>query len=198
MDFQISTQVAIPSSLWLYGQNEKRIKMKSSILFIPLLLLLSCSNEKDLIQTYQVPKESVSPREKLPFSWIKPTSWVSEAPGDLKKAQFRLVYEKESAEAFLVYIEGKASPLAQNINRWRNQIGLAPVEELDIQLESLKTSFTEIQIYTCENESTHMRSIIAFWGTPKGKWFFKMNGNSTVLEAEKDNFYTFLKSMKPS
>ncbi len=172
--------------------------MKRFYPYLSLLLLFSCSDESSDIQTIQIPKENITLQKKLPFSWTKPLSWRSSNPGSLKKAQFQLSFQKESAEAFLVYMDGKTGTLEQNINRWRAQIKLPAIQISDIKLASIKTPLCEMQLYQCYNTSTNTGSIIAFWEDSQGKWFFKMTGSITVLEHEKNNFFTLLKSMKSS
>jgi hypothetical protein len=72
--------------------------------------------------------ESVSFAKDPAINWKLPESWKSETPGPMTFAAFR------TNKGILVTISqlGPGQKLLDNVNRWRGQIGLKPINESEM------------------------------------------------------------------
>jgi len=59
--------------------------------------------------------------------WTTPPGWTEKPPAQFRDANF-LVAGDARAECYLTTLPGEAGGLAANINRWRSQLSLAPLE----------------------------------------------------------------------
>ena len=85
---------------------------------------------------------------------------------------------------------------ADNVNRWRGQIGLPPVDQntLNSQIGSLKTADTTFA--TTDITGAKARTVAA-WTRRDGRvWFFKATGPNAAVEKEKPNFVKFIESVR--
>jgi len=92
---------------------------------------------------------------------------------------------------------GDVGGLLANVNRWIGQIDLSPVKQSS--LEKYCTPFTIagnsghfIEAYG-EKEAVLAGALFL----EKESWFFKLLGNKSLAEKEKDNFIMFLHSIAP-
>ncbi|MGE0267057.1 MAG: hypothetical protein AB7S78_01195 [Candidatus Omnitrophota bacterium] len=116
----------------------KNILEVMSVSGLVIVLCSGCSPEK--IEVYKVVKidpeekmavlqpESASKKETDSFC-PKPMGWKPDDPGPMQRARFtRLTEDGRSAEISIVVLPGEAGGDLPNINRWRRQIGLDPVD----------------------------------------------------------------------
>ena len=82
------------------------------------------------------------------------------------------------------------------MNRWRGQVGLAPIAagELASALTPAETGSGAAQVADLTGASERLIGAIL----PRNgvTWFFKLKGDALVVASEKDNFTAFLKSLK--
>ena len=104
--------------------------------------------------------------------------------------------ENQKVDISIVTFPGDGGSDADNINRWRGQIGLAPAEPKEVNsqvapLQSRDTTFSTTDI-TGNNTRT-----IAAWTRRDGRvWFFKATGPTSAVEKEKANFVEFIESIR--
>ena len=83
-----------------------------------------------------------------------------------------------------------------NVNRWRQQIGLEPVseEELDSTARVIKVDGRTARMFELAGETETILAVIV----PSGgqSWFFKLKGDPALAEREKPNFESFVTSVK--
>lgn len=125
------------------------------LLTIPLLLtLVSCERHIDdrmelsasvptakLIPAVEVPDFGMSARERLaligepkqqgPFIYQAPIDWIEEAGSSMRIANFRFGPSGEG-ECYLSFLQGQSGGVADNINRWRTQMGMEPMSEAEM------------------------------------------------------------------
>ena len=96
----------------------------------------------------------------------------------------------------VVTFPGEGGSDTDNINRWRGQIGLAPVDPSagSSQVAPLKTP--EATFSTTDIVGAKGRTIAA-WIRHDGRvWFFKATGPDAAIEKEKPNFVKFIESVR--
>jgi hypothetical protein len=89
--------------------------------------------------------------------------------------------------------------LLGNVNRWRGQIGLAPIDAAELTKLAVKTNwhgadFTVVDLANDQNK-TALCAVIS--SQKEETWFFKLTGEATLVSREKDGFLKFVQSWKP-
>lgn len=147
----------------------------------------------------QSPREVSQPKPE----WIAPPGW-QEAPGSqMLLAKFIVAdASKGNAEVTVSAFPGGAGGMLANINRWRNQLKLEPVEES--QLGQLLTSLDLpsgkamlVDMTGTDTKTGQPARIIAAIQERQGlTWFYKLMGDDQVAAREKSAFLDFLKTVK--
>tara|TARA_B100001778_G_C18419896_1_gene552814 strand:+ start:157 stop:804 length:648 start_codon:yes stop_codon:yes gene_type:complete len=125
-----------------------------------------------------------------------PEGWDEFAPSSIRKANFKISNETGNAEVSITVFPGDVGGNLANVNRWRQQIGLTPIDS-----ETLKTVLKPKIIsnhpgYYVNIEGSGnsiLGAILQFHGVT---WFVKMQGNILTIEEQTDNFLTFLTNFK--
>lgn len=130
-------------------------------------------------------------------SWVVPQGWEVLPSNALKRGNFQVKDEGgRSVEITVIGFQGNVGGELANINRWRQQVGLGPVEADFIK--SLAT--VEVDGGTAkliDIEGLDQKSIyVAILERDGQSWFFKMTGDAAIVKKEKENFLKFLDSVK--
>jgi len=178
--------------------------------FVPALLLLAGCGQED-IRVYRAPKdreppdpaaaqsaESSAPRAQ----WKLPEGWQELPHGRMRAGYFSVSGPSgQKAQVTIIALPGLAGSDLENANRWRGQVGLAPLSEAELG------KFTErVDI------GGQGGQLLEFAGTPVGQqqtvrllaamlrrdglaWFFKMTGPDALVRQQKPVFVDFLKGI---
>jgi hypothetical protein len=86
--------------------------------------------------------------------------------------------------------------LAQNVNRWRAQIGLEPLtqQQLDSQLTKIAMGDTTADYIALTGDDDSILAAVAVRGNEA--WYVKLKGGNQLAQREKRNFEAFLKSIR--
>jgi hypothetical protein len=139
------------------------------------------------------PPDSGAPR----IHWSAPQGWTEVPPSSMRYASFSApVEEGGKVDISIVTFPGEGGSDADNINRWRGQMGLPPVDASAVasQVAPLKTADTTFSTTDIAGDKTRT---IAAWTRRNGRvWFFKATGPSAAVEKEKPNFVKFIESVR--
>lgn len=136
-------------------------------------------------------------------AWTVPEGWEEVAPTSMLLAKFVLSGSSGGqADVTVSMLGGDGGGLLANVNRWRGQVGLPPLNEA-----SLGETVTEIDVAgspanlvdmsgSSLDTSASTRLIVAV--VPRGgrTWYFKLLGDATVASEQKDAFLQFLNSLQ--
>jgi hypothetical protein len=145
--------------------------------------------------------ESTPPPEASPAApadsdpqWGAPAEWKSETPGPMQDAKFSAAHGK--AIITISVFEGTAGGVLPNINRWRGQIGLSPVDEAGLAplITNLDSSGQGAKLVDMNGTQERMVAAIVPRGAKTA--FFKLLGDPAAVGAEKDRFVAFVKTAK--
>ncbi len=129
--------------------------------------------------------------------WKAPEGWTEVPRSSMRYASFSAPAEEGGKiDISIVTFPGEGGNDADNINRWRGQIGLAPIDASTVtsQVAPLKTDDTTFSTTDIAGADTRT---IAAWTRRDGRvWFFKATGPSAAVEKEKPNFVKFIKSVR--
>ena len=131
------------------------------------------------------------------IKWTTPESWTEVPPSSMRYASFNAPADDGGKiDISIVTFPGDGGSDADNINRWRGQMGLAPVDASTVtsQIAPLKTADTTFSTTDIAGDKTRT---IAAWTRRDGRvWFFKATGPNAAVEKEKPKFVKFIESVR--
>jgi hypothetical protein len=146
------------------------------------------------------PKEPAA-APAAPLEFTTPKEWTAAAVGRMSKAEFEVKEADERVRITVIDLEPSGGELLANVNRWRGQVKLRPIDEQQLKqdLESIKVDghqghYVELIGPGEGNDSQAILGVIVH--TPQKAWFFKLMGDSPLAEREKARFKAFVGSVK--
>lgn len=155
------------------------------------------------IKQYRVAKVAAPQTQKTvqavtDFKFTLPESWKTEAASGMRAASFSTPGQ---GDVSVVNLPGKAGDLKGNLNRWRGQVDLAPLEsqqEVEAAAKSLKIDGTDAVLFELHapagKPDKAMR--VALLEKSGKTWFFKLAGTREVVKAQGAAFDEFAKSIQ--
>jgi hypothetical protein len=107
-----------------------------------------------------------------------------------------------SADISVVSFPESAGGLLANVNRWRAQLKLAPVNEIDQSITSLSVDDHQIFFVDIVSDEPVLdgglksRLLGGILGTAGETWFFKMSGEDKLVASQRDAFRQFLETLE--
>ena len=181
--------------------------MKTLLPLIAILAFAGCKN--DPIEVRHVPKEDASATAEMPgavgarpagLSWKTPAGWKELAGNGMRAASFELPKSiPGKAEVTVVALPGGVGGELANVNRWRGQIALPPIEETALAglRATVRSRAGDVLVYDFtgggEKKTRLLAGMISVSGTT---WFFKLMGDAAAVEAAKPAFLKLLEGLK--
>jgi hypothetical protein len=137
--------------------------------------------------------------------WSVPANWQPGNSSPMRRATFEVTgADGQTAEIAVSVFPGDVGGLMANINRWRGQIGLPPVapDEIsgitsDLDVNGTKAVVVDFKADTAPPGKTQpLRMIVVTVQNAGNSWFFKMTGDAPLVDAQKESFLQFVKSVK--
>jgi hypothetical protein len=124
-----------------------------------------------------------------------PPGWQEQAPSSMRVASFAVSGENGAkADVSVVQLGGMGGGILANVNRWRSQLGLAPVddaglEKLIITHEVGGTRILQVDLSGQSVESGQKaRLLAAIVPRSSATWFYKMVGDDQLVSQQKPAF----------
>ncbi len=130
-------------------------------------------------------------------TWVAPAGWKSVQPGRMQTARFAVGGEAgASADASVAVLGGDGGGLLANVNRWRRQLGLAPIDEgkLPNVARDLKEIGTSAQLVSIETDDGARKMLAAIVPDSSGTWFYKLVGDADVVSQNEAALIQLIKS----
>lgn len=176
-------------------------KAVRSPLGLLLALALCAGCRRDGIKVYRVAKEA--PLAQAPAPVAAPAGWEAIPPGQMKFASFRVKgKDGKAAEVGVIPLPGMGGSDLANVNRWRDQLGLKPVEEAELSKlqQPVEVAGSQGQLYDFSGENAgsgdKMRMLVAVSRRNDTAWFFKMLGDETVVSEQRPAFLSYVKTFQ--
>ena len=138
------------------------------------------------------------PTGKGALKWALPKGWT-ETPGSGMRYATLTPPGGGKAEMSVVVLPGPAGGEAANVNRWRGQIGLPPLEEdaLAALRKAVPSKAGPVAVYDFTSPGeTRTRMVAGLLATADGNtWFFKLMGNAEPVAKAKPAFMKYLESL---
>jgi hypothetical protein len=97
----------------------------------------------------------------------------------------------------VVVFPGEAGGLLPNVNRWRGQLGLEPIDDSALASASsaLATAAGKLTLVDFTGQGGR-RTLGAILQSGGRSWFFKMTGDTRSVDRAKPDYLSFLHSLK--
>jgi len=210
----------------MFPRHSRPFVAKASFLAGASLLALAVGCGRDQVSHFRVPKEAVADHPDHPgheaegqgmppaggempapprpagqgsLKWSLPKGW-SEVPGEgMRFATFKSPVPGKN-EATVVVLPGAAGGELANVNRWRGQIGLGPIDETALTTARMvvKSKAGALNVYDFTSEGqAKSRMVAGLISTPDGNtWFLKLTGDAGPVAKAKPDFMRILESLR--
>ncbi|NQU11409.1 hypothetical protein HQ590_11495 [bacterium] len=137
--------------------------------------------------------------------WTVPDGWEAGRASSVRKGSFAVTSpDGQEADIAVTAFPGDVGGTLANVNRWRGQLGLAPITEeaaakLTTALDVSGVAATVVDLLGEEvpaGKTSPQRMIVATVPHAGDSWFFKMTGDAPVVEKERVRFLQFVQSVK--
>ena len=154
------------------------------------------SGRPPLDRPFAAPAAPATQPAAAPLTYRLPEGWSAADPGPMALLKVVAGQGNEAAQVSVMALP--PSPLLPNINRWRAQLGLPPVEEADLKkVEAVEVGGAKGDLVDITGGGDHPKRIVAAVVAHGDRhWFFKMMGPADVVEKQKKAFGEFLASVR--
>ena len=185
------------------------MKKNGLLYYFLFLIAISCTME-DNIRTYQLAKVnkasevSINNNSKIYTSkeliWEKPETWTSSIGSSMRIASFSVPYLDEYGDLSVFKLRGNGGGLESNVNRWRKQLSLQPLNLVEIEKDLSKREggfgiYSTLKILNKNIDSAFLCAII-----PMGNYtiFVKLALKPDGISLVEKDFITFCSSLQSS
>lgn len=150
--------------------------------------------------------ESPSVPEKKPdVAWSLPSGWESRPATGMRAGSFSLKSaDGQEVDISLISFPDSAGGNLANINRWRGQLGLPPIEEKELSQHSRELEVSDRKLLVVDFTSNDLLIdgkfkagiTAAIYPVENRTWFIKMTGEHRAVQGAKGSFEEFLRSLR--
>lgn len=135
------------------------------------------------------------------LTWTAPSEWIAKPAGAMRKGSYTIKGAEGEADLSITAFPGSTGGLLANLNRWRGQIGLAPLSETELAANTVHLDVGELHLDVADFAGNAAGKPTRILGAvvPHGPdtWFFKLTGPDALVAREKPAFTEFLRTIKP-
>jgi hypothetical protein len=147
-----------------------------------------------------VPAAATRPTASAGLTYTKPEHWREGQPGAMRLASFVVERDGLTAEVTVVALGRDPGSVLDNVNRWRGQVNLPPVnqQQLDASLVTLDINGTPGQYVRISDPGGGGQEAILAVIVPRADQtlFFKMKGPSGLVLDQAEAFEQFVRSVR--
>lgn len=136
----------------------------------------------------------------LKVGFVVPDGWEEQPTSGMRDASFRVPGpDGKDADVSLIRLSGGTD--AQNVNMWRQQLGLAALPDAEAAgiLLKVQAGAREIRFYdqsATGDAAERPRILAAIWDEKGTTWVARLRGGHLHLEGQKESFLAFLSSLQ--
>jgi hypothetical protein len=147
----------------------------------------------------------IAPAQGAPLQYQLPANWQEKPLTPMRLASFKAIAPNEKeTDISVIALPGMAGGDLANVNRWRGQVNLGPVDEdtLAKSAEHVKTNghdFLLVDLVSAApigDKGEKQRILAAILDENDRSWFIKMTGEDAAVASQKNAFTDFLRSLK--
>jgi hypothetical protein len=130
------------------------------------------------------------------IKWKMPEGWSEVPPSSMRYASFSAGANDNKVDISIVTFPGEGGSDADNVNRWRQQIGLPPMSPTAVATQVAPLKSEDAAFSTVDIAGANARTLAAWTRRDGHVWFFKATGPGATMEKEKPNFIKFIQSIR--
>jgi hypothetical protein len=180
---------------------------------VALLALTGCEDKAE-IRTYTTPKEipgvvdaapvRAAATGEEPVHWSMPEGWTRQAGDEFRFATLTDARTDPALTVTVSKLPARAGTLLANVNRWRGQLALDPIDEAQLveqahPLEGVSLPSVLVDLVMAEPEEEGgpepMRMLAAVYETPGWTWFFKSTAPRSQMQAREAELLSIYRSV---
>ena len=150
----------------------------------------------DMHTASQIAGTAVPTAEGRDLQWTVPGTWAAKPGPSIRKGSYRITAAKGEAELAITAFPGSTGGLEANLNRWRGQLGLAPLPGAELLAATEKFEANGLQFIVIDYRGSANRLLGAIVQYGGNSWFFKLLGPDAAVAAAKSDYLKFLHSVK--
>ena len=131
-------------------------------------------------------------------SWEKPETWIETSGHAMRLVSFNVPFSNGIGDLSMTTFEGSSGGVKANVNRWRQQIGLEPLNGSEIKQSSINKDgqLGKYEFFKLVNEKNPDLAILSsIFNLETSTLFVKLTIDSKGIEETEDDFITFCKSI---
>ena len=128
--------------------------------------------------------------------WSTPEGWTAQAAGGMRLASYQT---PDNGDVSVISLAGTAGGFIPNINRWRNQVDLAPQSEAEIlkQVTDIASPVGTFRAVQLINPDNHAKAIsAAIYEGKSFTLFIKLSGSPACVKKHTQAMYHFCAKAK--
>jgi hypothetical protein len=135
------------------------------------------------------------------LKYTLPDGWTEKALTQMRVASFSVADNGKQADVSVIPMGGMAGGNLANVNRWRGQVGLQPIDDAAVgaMTEKITIAGQDADLFdiagTSPGSGDPERIIASVLHREDTAWFFKISGDADLVEKQKPAFIAFLKSL---
>lgn len=133
------------------------------------------------------------------LAWTLPSGWSeSRGGGGMRYATLRSPVAGK-VDVSVTVLSGEAGGELANVNRWRNQIGLPPLDAaaLAAARKPVRAKLGPVSLYDFTSEGAQRSRVVAGFTVVEGNtWFVKMSGDEGPVGAARPDFVRIVESLR--
>jgi len=171
-------------------------------LILTLLFLSGCKQEKPAIYTIQTHSQQSSKISEHPdLSWSIRTHWKEKELGQFRIGSYELLtINGDLLDLSISKFQGNVGGQLANVNRWRGQVRLEPITEVQLESELATLGHAGIHIVDLISPmpigGSYQRILGAFTERGDYSYFFKMTGSFQSVDRYKLEFLDLIRSVE--
>jgi len=129
--------------------------------------------------------------------WTLPKGWTEERQGGMRYATLKAPVSGV-IDASVVVLSGQAGGELMNVNRWRGQISLEPIDEAQLAAarKAVPSKAGALKVYDFTSEAKGKRLIAGILEAGPSTWFVKVTGDAPAVGAARNDFLALLGSLR--
>lgn len=192
----------------------RNLSWKTHLVAAACLLLAGC--DRDEVSYFRVPKPAPPPVQAAAsqgmvgdvaapprpaaggLRWTLPRGWTEAAGGQMRYATLKPPVQGK-IDGSVVVLPGPAGGELANVNRWRNQIGLPPIDEAGLAAarKVVRTKAGPLNVYDfASGGKTGSRLVAGLTQSGGSTWFVKLTGDAGAVGAAREDFMKLLGSLR--
>jgi hypothetical protein len=125
--------------------------------------------------------------------WSAPAGWQVQTGNPVRKGSFAA---GGGAEVAITAFPGDVGGVLANVNRWRQQAGLDPVDDAGLvqATAAIDSNGLHFVVVDATNGSAPILAALVPWNG--GTWFFKLTGPAAAVAKARPDFLAFLRTVR--